>query len=431
MELEYMRYSAPRPSRPSSTSNRVGSKVPNISCPPKSLSFQRFTTKPAFRSSSKFNKSSKQTTSLSAGHSSSQSIFTRVAWPFRKVLKLWRSLGIGWLDVLVNGLNIVVTTWYDKHLQYFSNHPKWCRMFFLHQRYRNGFKSSSFRFHPTKTVWSKCDSILSHQNIQLSGPWSISSVIIFQKQKRRVVLKEVWSPSTMETAKQNPRWVSAPFGPLRVIAFRWTHILHTDGKGICDLLNHLQTGYTNLPEGYRSSNCPLRSPIVSTPGIHHWCLVQPHLPFGRFGTRWSIPTPDLHKLFTPRDWAPYGLGQRHPNRGGPAWGEEPGKPALNGGIQRSHGFQECKQFFPPFFGRKQWKKTKNYRGLIPDNINHLSFTYHSNKKPNKKKLCFSMTLLDFWRSMLSVIHHPDLLQISIDRLHRGLPADWREGERYF
>lgn len=37
------------------------------------------------------------------------------------------------------------------------------------------------------------------------------------------------------------------------IAFRWTHILPTDGKGMCDLLNHLQTGYTNLPERYRSS----------------------------------------------------------------------------------------------------------------------------------------------------------------------------------
>ena len=36
-----------------------------------------------------------------------------------------------------------------------------------------------------------------------------------------------------------------------------------------------------------------------------------------------------------------------------------------------------------------------------------------------------MTLLDFWRSMLSDIHHPDLLQISIDRLHRGLPAKVR------
>ena len=37
----------------------------------------------------------------------------------------------------------MVTTWYDKHCQCFSNHPKWCRMFFLHQyllkiqRYRN------------------------------------------------------------------------------------------------------------------------------------------------------------------------------------------------------------------------------------------------------------------------------------------------------
>lgn len=75
-------------------------------------------------------------------------------------------------------------------------------------------------------------------NFRDLGRFQVSS---FLKKKGRVVMKEVLIPSTMETAKQSPRWVSAPLA-VASIAFRWTHILPTDGKGMCDLLNHLQTG---------------------------------------------------------------------------------------------------------------------------------------------------------------------------------------------
>ena len=222
--------------------------------------------------------SSKQTTSLSAGHSSSQSIFTRVAWPFRKVLKLWRSLGIGWLELLVNGLNTVVTTWKDNYLQYFSNHPKWCRMFFSpstnfieNSKIPQRFQFIKFQISPNENrlveMW---------QHSLTSNHTTFGTLVDFKCHHVSKKKEGGYEGGVIPLHHGNSkRKSSMGFGSIGRCELTSCPLME---KGMRDLLNHLQTGCTNLPEGYRSSTQKgiFAETLQPSWHVHPWFFTDNH-----------------------------------------------------------------------------------------------------------------------------------------------------------